>query len=750
MTEQEQIDLLLKNDPNLNQQQNFTGSTPEEQAQIDLLLKNDPGLNQQRPGTSGYDPRVNLNSLNMITPTTPVKQQPISWWDALSGAATNSVRSAKDFGLKVRDAIANPKDTANTLWEMPGAIGKQIGRSIQGTVLNQFDPATREMILKDHPKLAESLNDAVTFDKTMGYLVDRYGSVEGFKRALRDHPVETAADLSTFMTGGAMLAGKMGAKGLAAGAAATANAINPLSTTNIPARMIRAVPGVEPVIQGTKDVAGKVIDSYVIPENMSLYPPSFKGAPGSTKTAQNELLLNAAEDPAAMQQALRNPVVNVPGSNPTAGQAGTVTGSTQWAALMKDAEKQNSTPHTVRKAEQAEARLKQVNRIGGTFDPEQLRDLRKDAKTRNYLIADSINSPMNQEVWDTLNLPLNKNVLRDANDLAMQDRRRLLIGEYKPAEMIPVPESNIPMVEAFEWKPREGTLVPSTIDDVEGFDFLDGELVSNPTKDIPLSEAYDFSPAVFPKLTGSGGHDVKKAFDDLIRKAEKSAEEGSPNKARLLVQAQKEFLNWFENANPSYAVARNVHSQLSSQMDRATLRNALAASLEKSPTAFRNAQDSVLNELTGNRLSRLVSDDAQLKDILTPGEMKLNESVIADLDRDKLFAQLAEDGSEHRGKLKTAVSDYWGGRLPMGEAPTYPRQVLNWLTKSADEQVLKDVSKAAPSPEEMDKLLTEAINRRAKLYIEKQQFNALKDLVTKYPAIYNVLDEERKDERKKK
>lgn len=110
-----------------------------------------------------------------------------AWADVPGNAARNLLPSAKRFAGDVVDAFSSPVETAKSIGNVALGAAQKLIPGEQGS-----------------EKYADALGQ---------YFSDRYGSMDGFKRALSYDPVGVLADMSTMFTGGAGAA-----KGLAKGA----------------------------------------------------------------------------------------------------------------------------------------------------------------------------------------------------------------------------------------------------------------------------------------------------------------------------------------------------------------------------------------------------------------------------------------------------------------------------------------------------------------------------------------------------
>lgn len=128
------------------------------------------------------------------------QQKQLAWGDVPGKALSNALPSMGRFAGDMWDAVTSPIQTAKALGNTALGYG-QMAVGAQG----------------DERKLAEGMN---------AYFADRYGSEEGFKKALATDPVGVLADASTVFTGvggalrgGATVAAKAGMAGRAANAA---------------------------------------------------------------------------------------------------------------------------------------------------------------------------------------------------------------------------------------------------------------------------------------------------------------------------------------------------------------------------------------------------------------------------------------------------------------------------------------------------------------------------------------------------
>ena len=139
-----------------------------------------------------------LNILNQK----PVKaeEEKMPWSDVAAQAYHNIIPSGIEMGKNLYGAVRHPITTAGSILDlatggihnlMPEDVAKWIDTAVHATP-------------EETKKAVETANAVGKFYK------ERYGSGEGFKKALAQDPVGVASDLSALLTGGASIASKAG------------------------------------------------------------------------------------------------------------------------------------------------------------------------------------------------------------------------------------------------------------------------------------------------------------------------------------------------------------------------------------------------------------------------------------------------------------------------------------------------------------------------------------------------------------
>lgn len=240
----------------------------------------------------------------------------ISWSDVPAMAAENFLPSAKRVASDLYDAVTSPIETAT-------ALGKTAAGYIPG--VNSLVP--------------ESEEHAKAFTQ---YLTDRYGSMEGIKKAIATDPVGLLSDLSAFATGGA---GAL--RGLAKGASMagkSGTASNIARAADMAGQVAKyADPITAPLAAADAMGAGKAL-SYITPTPERLYQSALK--PSTT--------LDPAERARVLQTGIQERIL------PTE------------AGLQKMQEVQSGLGQDINRLIEQRTQLENTGAVPRTIDPEQM------------------------------------------------------------------------------------------------------------------------------------------------------------------------------------------------------------------------------------------------------------------------------------------------------------------------------------------------------------------------------------------
>lgn len=209
----------------------------------------------------------------------------LGWGETLSSAAVNFIPSVVSEVGGIWDAVTSPIQTAKSIGALGGALLSKMG-------VADFDESS-----------ADALGQ---------YYINKYGSIEGFKKELANNPASILADVATVLTAGAGTVTKLGlpakiAKlGRRADVAqqwvgAVARNVDPITAmTNI---VTKAVPA---VVKATGKGTGKVVTSTLglttgagsdaITEAAKV---GFERGAAGAPTSASEAFLEAMRNPAA-------------------------------------------------------------------------------------------------------------------------------------------------------------------------------------------------------------------------------------------------------------------------------------------------------------------------------------------------------------------------------------------------------------------------------------------------------------------
>ena len=169
---------------------------------------------------------------------TPQVQAPLTAGEVATGAVLNLPSSTFNLATGLYEAVTSPIET-----------GKGILNIIGGTLQNLL-PESFVKIVGEDKKSREMADQLGQFYK------DRYGSIEGAKRAIATDPAGVMADLSTFLSGGALLAPK--AASISTKLSQAASMVDPLQlTVKGAAALARGVPSVLGMTTGVGSEAAK-------------------------------------------------------------------------------------------------------------------------------------------------------------------------------------------------------------------------------------------------------------------------------------------------------------------------------------------------------------------------------------------------------------------------------------------------------------------------------------------------------------
>lgn len=607
--------------------------------------------------------------------------------EALSAAKQNLGPDALAFATNMRDTLLHPIKTAKGLVKMAASLPLQVGENIGAALAGgSMTPEVQAELAAKHPHI-QSVADSLDY-------FDRYGNPQKALNNFAEHPVQTLTDISTVVP-----------------------ALNPIHVVTRPVGALARATGVSRAAAG---VARNVADALVVPENINPFAGPVRGPIGPTRVAQNALMLDAAENPAVVQNALANAQPILPGSPMNAAEAAADTGATRLAALTEGAKRNLPSAAFDANAGKNAARLAAIQQIGQTpADLEAAIQARGAQAAHDYDVANQIPVRADDDLHDLLFArPSMPEVINRAERIAQERGEQFQIGQNARAQT-----------------------VPSTVLGPNGQPM---------TMNVPAQYA------TYPTRSL---HTVKQAFDDLISNPEQFGI--GATEVDALRGTRREVLDWLESHNPAYANARQNYAAASVPINQMQIGQYLQRKL-MDPTlgedtvtpranSFSNALDNATNEALGNSTVRRATGQTRyraLADVMAPQQMQILQSIQDDLARSMLAEKQASRGSQYTGALNTAASDALVGGLPGQVHP-----IVNWLLRGSDRRIADTVGNALLTPHGANALLTQALDRQQQINRARDVVNALGrnsvGRLNRSPAVYNAL-QQTTDQRKKK
>jgi len=274
--------------------------------------------------------------------TAPKVKAERSWLDTAGEAVQNIPSSGIEFVKGIAEAVASPVETAGSLFDLAA-----------GTLNRAMPAPVRNFINRLDTDPASTKRAVQTAQQVGGVYRQRYGSVEALKRTIATDPVGAVADLSTILSGGA---GAVRAGGKAV--AKVAPTVAP-KTARVANAMTRAA-------EVTNPINALAVPARVIPKAIKRAPVAAQQFLSPKQSAY--MAATEGRAPEVIAQ-LRAPDIElVPGSKPTAAQAASPLGITEFSALGASAAKAQPTAYLSRETANEAARLSALRGVGGTPD----------------------------------------------------------------------------------------------------------------------------------------------------------------------------------------------------------------------------------------------------------------------------------------------------------------------------------------------------------------------------------------------
>jgi hypothetical protein len=514
-----------------------------------------------------------------------------------------------------------------------------------------------------------------------GMYKDRYGNYESIKRTFAEDPVGTAADLSTLLTGGGAAASKLGATQTGAAVSKAGAMINPMRP-------------LAPVIEVPVKLAGRGVSAVY----NALDPKS---------TAY----LTAAEGRGPqIVNALRNQTEIVPGSMPTAAQVAAPVGATRFSAMGESAARTTPTPFFEREQAQKAAQLAAIQQVGKTPAELKAAEAIRSATAKNlYGISDEAMVPADKTFTGLLDRPSMDKVIARASELAAEKGIPFQIGQNRPAQTIPSVILNA------EGKPMGVTNIP-------------GEVAKYP---------------------GSSLHMMKMAFDDLIKNPERFGI--GANEVGAINSTRGKFLNWVEDKAPDYKTARETFAAQSKPINQMQvgqfLEGKLTPALGEETARLRAAGYAGALDQAPGTIKRATGQSRfdELSQVMTPDQIKVLESVRADLARAKLAESQAGAARGAGPNVNLMGTETLGNvRAPnfINNVTTVANDILRRLQGKLDQKLAIELAAEMLDPAAAAVALEKALARQArgeKMAEPFKKTGKAASQVLRTPAVVNML-----------
>lgn len=192
------------------------------------------------------------------TGPTVQRSSKIEWEDIPGMAAESAPGSALNVAAALIRPVTHPIETAETMTSLPGGAVREVARAVLPeqvfSFLDSLDTSGDDKEVASQNALAVG-----------NFYKDRYGSVEGFKKALATDPVGVAADLATVFTGGQAAVTRMLPAAKAVEATSAVRRVAPPAVTGKSTRQIaKHAPTREAVQAATDDMYGKLRSAGIV------------------------------------------------------------------------------------------------------------------------------------------------------------------------------------------------------------------------------------------------------------------------------------------------------------------------------------------------------------------------------------------------------------------------------------------------------------------------------------------------------
>lgn len=587
---------------------------------------------------------------------------------AVAEGAGNIGPSAAQFGKGLVESISHPIKTAGNVLDL-----------LTGAAYNSLPKAAQDKV-REWETNPEALQRAIDAANNFGGIYkQRYGSYDRLLNTVATDPVGFAADASTILSGGAAAAstvGKVARAGQAAERAASIAGVtyNTGRSAAATSRAFRNVArGAESTAQALNTAAKYTNPLSAISPVISATGKIVRNAPtvvSNMLSPKTTAYMTAAEGraPEIITQLQRPDLQIVPGSMPTAAEAASPLGVTQFSALGEQSSKVLPSNYLARAAEQDAARLEAIRRVGKT--PEDLAALQEGRKATagvNYGAVENIVVSADDTLRSLMQRPSMNKAVQRAKELAAE--------RGVPFQMGPDIKPNTMAGMITEGRPAQYTV--------------------------------------------QSIHLLKTALGDLVKNPERFGI--GATEAGAILKTQKQLVNWLESKVPGYKTARETFAKQSRRINQTEVGQYLEGKLgspldETGPnrastfaTAVSDAAGTIKRATTGE------SRFQNLDQILEPWQVKEIENIKADLAREAKTKTQATQAASTAPKLSKLATES-GARLPnlMNRVAAVANTIMSRLGGKLDRKLAIQIATEMLDPQAAAAALQKAVDRTGK------------------------------------
>lgn len=568
-----------------------------------------------------------------------------TWSDVPADIRQNLPRSAQQFYGGIVEAITSPIQTAQSLADLAAGGLRAGARAVLPTgVFQAIDRL-------DNPETTQRISEIAS--AVGGEYARNYGSIEGVRNKVAEDPVGFLADVSTLLGGGAMAAGRAGAAGTAGALRTAERFTNPLT------------PVIAPI-----ELAGRGAGMAV-----------ERGYRATDPEAAAYLEAAAGRGPQIVQ-ALRSPQAEiVPGSRPLPSQIVAPTGSAEFTAFARSAERVLPSEAAARAAEQSRARLSAMREVSGApadvlrgraGSLEAAREARSRTSSALYQRAEPQVIPSDPTIENLLQRPSMNEVLRRAANIAAEKDQ------------------------PFSLRPPEPPAASGLVD----------------AQRLPVAAP----PAPPAQYTVRDLDYLKKGLDDLIR----DPQSGLGASERAAINAtRREFIDWLNTQSPAYRQARGAFQTASgpiNQMDVGRfLESRLTQPLTEEATragmfagAVREAPATIKRATGETRFS-------YLSDILTPAQIRTVNNIRRDLAREEQANALARRARTSVPNIEAVMTEASGAARVnfLNRVATIANEIISRFEGKINQELAMKIAADLMDPQATANALERALRREA-------------------------------------